>query len=100
MSYVALVRFADLKDGKHIYEAGDDYPRLGYTPTEGRIAELAGEHNRMGYPLIRDVDAPCEQCDIARMPEMPLEAVAAKNEETLAEAHETARRGRRGRQRG
>ena len=100
MSYIAVVRFADLKDGKHIYEAGDDYPRLGYTPTDSRIAELASEHNRMGYPLIRDVDAPCSECDIVKAPEMPLEAVSAKGEETLAEAPETARKGRRGRQRG
>lgn len=100
MSYIALTRFADLRDKKHVYEAGDEYPRPGYAPTDSRIAELASEHNRMGYPLIRDVDAPCSECDVARAPEMPLEAVEAKDEETLAEPAETARKGRRGRQRG
>lgn len=30
MSYIALTRFADLHDGKHIYEAGDFYPRPGF----------------------------------------------------------------------
>ena len=100
MSYIALTRFADLRDKKHIYGAGDEYPRPGYVPSPERISELASEHNRMGYPLIRDVDAPCSECDVARAPEMALEAVADKNDKTLVEAPETARRGRRGRQRG
>lgn len=100
MSYIALTRFADLRDKKHVYEAGDEYPRPGYAPTDSRIAELASEHNRMGYPLIRDVDAPCSECDVARAPEMALEAVADKNDKTLVEAPETARMGRRSRKRG
>lgn len=100
MSYIALTRFADLRDKKHIYGAGDEYPRPGYVPSPERISELASEHNRMGYPLIRDVDAPCSECDIARSPEMPIEAVSAKGEETIAEPQETAIKGRRGRQRG
>lgn len=99
MSYIALTRFADLRDAKHIYKAGDVYPRLGYTPTDSRIAELAGSNNRMGFPLIKAEEAPFHG-DVVERPEMAIEAVVAKNEETLVEAPETARRGRRGRQRG
>lgn len=100
MSYIALVRFADLRDKKHIYGAGDEYPRPGYAPSPERIAELTGSKNRMGYPLIKNVDKPRFEQDVTRRPEMALEAAAAEDGETLAEAPETARRGRRGRQRG
>ena len=51
--YKALVRFADLQDGGHIYEAGSEFPRLGFVVSQERIEELAGSDNRMGYPLIK-----------------------------------------------
>lgn len=101
--YIALTRFADLQDKKHIYEAGAEYPRLGYTPTESRIAELSGNDNRMGFPLIKAVDEPVNEPvieDVAKQPEMPLEAAAAQDDETLKEQPETARKGHRGRQKG
>ena len=44
--------FLDLQDGEHAYEAGDFYPRLGFSPDEKRIAELSGSDNRIGKPLI------------------------------------------------
>lgn len=62
--YKALVRFADLKDGKRIYEAGEEYPRPGFVVTPERLNELAGSDNRAGYPLIAlispDKDVPDE----------------------------------------
>lgn len=62
--YVVLTRFADLTDGKRIYEAGDVFPRPGLNVTPERLCELAGSDNRMGKPLIVDVDAPCDACRV------------------------------------
>lgn len=56
--YIAAVAFADLSDGRHLYQAGDEFPRKGLTVSDTRIAELAGSDNRMGYPLIKAVEAP------------------------------------------
>ena len=52
MGYIARERFVDLIDARHLYEAGEPYPRPGYTPSDERIKQLAGSDNRMGYPLI------------------------------------------------
>ena len=89
MSYVVLTRFADLKDGKHIYEAGDEYPRLGYKPTAHRIAELSGKDNRQCRPLIAHaVEAPKTPVEA---PDVPDEEIPAKS----AEAPKGARRARK-----
>lgn len=53
--YKVIKAFTDLKDGCHIYHSGDVYPREGAFVTDDRIAELAGNDNRMGYPLIAEV---------------------------------------------
>lgn len=50
--WVAVERFADAHDGNHIYEAGDRFPRPGFTVTEERLAELSGWGNRLRHPLI------------------------------------------------
>lgn len=50
--YKVIKTFSDLKDKLHRYNEGDVYPREGYTPSESRIAELAGSTNRLGQPLI------------------------------------------------
>ena len=52
MDYRAAVDFIDLQDDNRLYHAGDSYPRDGLSVTTERIEELAGNHNRMGYPLI------------------------------------------------
>lgn len=44
--------FTDLKDGNHIYRAGDDYPREGKEVDEERLAELSGTENKRGEALI------------------------------------------------
>ena len=80
--YIAATRFADLKDGGRIYEAGEQYPRPGFVVSEKRIAELAGSDNRMGYPLIEAVaiETPTEAV------ERPVEAFDGKaNKNTSAE---------------
>ncbi len=61
MSYRAAVRFADLQDGRYMYNAGDTFPRDGLTVTEARLAELAGSDNRAGYPLIMAVPDPAPE---------------------------------------
>lgn len=65
MAYKVIRMFDDLQDyletksgrAYHRYEVGDDYPRKGVSPSEDRIAELAGEDNAQGTPLIREVQA-------------------------------------------
>ena len=54
--YRAVVRFADLSDGKHLYERGDTFPREGLTVSAARLAELSSGKNRAGYPLIEAVE--------------------------------------------
>ena len=62
--YKVIKAFADLKDVKKTksgniyfeYEVGDTYPRKGVSPTEDRIAELAGCDNKQGTPLIKQVE--------------------------------------------
>lgn len=55
MGYVVIVRFADLKDGKHLYEVGDKFPRRGKTATKERIRELSSEDNRMWKAVIKEI---------------------------------------------
>lgn len=54
--YRAAVRFADLKDNKYLYQAGDEFPRKGLKVDEKRIGELASNNNKAGYPLIEYVE--------------------------------------------
>ena len=54
--YRAVVDFFDLHDNNRFYEAGESFPRPNYEPGAERIAELAGCNNRMGHPLIEQVE--------------------------------------------
>ncbi|ABC61277.1 hypothetical protein [Geobacillus phage GBSV1] len=54
--YVVIKVFKDLQDRQHIYRVGDTYPRKGYKPSKKRIEELLGNENRIGEPLIAEVD--------------------------------------------
>ncbi len=47
-----IKQFFDLQDGNYEYNVGDLYPRKGYTATDARIAELAGDKNKIGEALI------------------------------------------------
>lgn len=53
--YKVLEMFTDLQDGNYKYEAGDEYPRLGYKPSLARINELCGTDNRRGHAVIEEV---------------------------------------------
>lgn len=96
MSYIVLMRFADLQDGNRVYEAGDTYPRPGFDVSPERLSELEGSDNRMGEPLIVDVDAPCEACAVGS-PETPVKPSEDKPKEIPAQSVETPRKGRRSR---
>lgn len=52
--YKAVIRFREVADAKHIYEIGDEYPRDGYAPAEGRIEQLLSGNNKVGYPVIEE----------------------------------------------
>lgn len=94
--YVAIRRFADLTDGKRLYEAGDVFPRPGLNVTPERLFELAGSDNRTGKPLIVDVDAPCDACRVDAE-EAPPET--AGTQDVPAEAEPPARKPRTARKR-
>lgn len=47
-----IKEFFDLQDGCYQYKEGDTYPRKGYKSTNARIAELAGNKNKLGAALI------------------------------------------------
>ena len=62
MTYTVLRDFHDLTDFKqtksgklyHFYKAGDEYPRKGLNPKQSRIAELLGDANAQGTPIISE----------------------------------------------
>ena len=99
MRYIAITRFADLQDGRRIYEAGDEYPRPGFSVSAERLAELAGSDNRVGMPLIVDVDAPCDKCAV-EAPETPVEAPQDEPKEIPAEPQKPAKKPVRSRKKG
>ncbi len=53
--YRVIHYFTDLHDKNHPYNVGDFFPREGITVSEERLAELAGEDNKQGKPLIEQV---------------------------------------------
>jgi hypothetical protein len=78
MIYKVIKDFADLQDGKHIYHAGDTFPRDGVEVSADRIAELASAKNKVGTVLIigeetAEIDAETEEN--ATSEEAPVKAV-------------------------
>lgn len=55
MKYRVIKMFTDLQDKEYAYQVGDTYPREGLSPTNERIAELSGNRNRQGKPLIEAI---------------------------------------------
>lgn len=60
MTYEVIRAFTDLQDNNHFYAVGDTYPRNGYNPTESRYAELSGDGNKQGTPLIKAPEKPAK----------------------------------------
>ena len=55
MKYVVVTDFTDKID-RHIYRAGDEYPRSGVDEvSEDRVAELTSKDNMRGEVLIKAV---------------------------------------------
>lgn len=52
VTYTVIYEFKDLQDNNHIYRVGDVYPRPKKRPSKARIAELMGDKNKLGRPLI------------------------------------------------
>ena len=50
--YRVIKYFEDLKDNRHPYNEGDEFPRAGLDVTEARFAELVSNKNAQGTPLI------------------------------------------------
>lgn len=53
MEYRVIERFKDLQDNDRIYEVGEIYQG---SKSKKRIAELSGDENKIGKPLIEKVD--------------------------------------------
>lgn len=56
--YKVIKFFTDLQDNDHPYNVGDPFPRTGLSVTKARLAELAGNDNKRGEPLIKLVSEP------------------------------------------
>ncbi len=54
--YEVIVRFKDGQDDEYLYQVGDVYPRVGYTPTDERVNEVASTDNRRGVVAIKPLD--------------------------------------------
>lgn len=57
MKYVVVTDFTD-KNDKHIYRAGDKFPRPGVEVSKERVAELTSTDNVRGEVLIKAVEPP------------------------------------------
>lgn len=55
MAYKVTRLFYDMQDSAHLYNVGDSFPRKGLAVSEKRIAELAGNKNRLHQALIVEV---------------------------------------------
>ncbi len=53
--YRVVKRFYDLK-ANHAYSVGDTFPHDGVDVDAERIAELASDKNRLGVPLIEEIE--------------------------------------------
>jgi len=56
VKYKVIRKFKDLQDSNYIYNVGDTYPRKGKRPKKERIEELLSSNNKVGKPLIAEVE--------------------------------------------
>lgn len=56
--YKVIKYFTDLQDKNRPYNVGDVFPHkeCGYPVGEERLAELAGNENKQGVPLIEKIE--------------------------------------------
>lgn len=55
--YKVIKAFTDLQS-QHVYSVGDVFPHNGVEVDKKRVDELAGNKNKMGTPLIAEVEKP------------------------------------------
>ena len=53
--YRVVAYFTDLQDGNRPYNVGDTFPRDGLEVSEERLAHLASNKTRRGFPVIEKV---------------------------------------------
>lgn len=53
--YQVIRAFTDLK-ASHVYSVGDTFPHNGVEVDAERIAELASDRNKLGVPLIEEIE--------------------------------------------
>ena len=56
MKYEVIKTFADLQDNRHLYNVGDERPHEGAKCTVDRLKELSGSDNKLGTPLIKEIN--------------------------------------------
>ena len=85
--YKVIKLFADLKDGGHIYNPGDVYPRRDVEVSAERIEELSGSENKRGEPLIELIPEESTEGTNEELPEeLPEDAPEAPIEEKPVKA--------------
>lgn len=72
MEYKVVNPFEDLQDGRHKYQPGDIFPRVGLKVSRKRLAELSSEKNKQNRPLIEAVFGNAKQEEKSREP-LPFE---------------------------
>lgn len=54
--YKVIRTFTDLEDKRRLCEVGHSYPRKGLEPTPERIEALTSSDNKIGKPVIEEID--------------------------------------------
>ena len=54
--YKVIKSFTDLQDNNHAYYVGDTFPHDGVEVEAERVAELRSDKNRLGVPLIEEIE--------------------------------------------
>ena len=88
--YEVIHRFKDLQDGNHIYKVGDIYPREGLETTKKRIKELLTEKNKIGEPLIRQIEEEVEDTEKTEEVEQIEESEEEPTEEEVEDTEKNA----------
>ena len=73
--YKVIKHFTDMQDNNFAYQVGDEYPRKGMSVLPSRIKELAGNKNRQGCPLIKEIP------DVEDKPEKKTKSTKKADEE-------------------
>lgn len=89
MIYKVVKAFSDLQDDRHVYNAGDTFPREGVDVSEDRLKELSSTSNRLGIPLIKAEkpaeEKPSEEAVPVEEEAMPVEFVEEADDQTDSE---------------